>query len=256
MTDTQRKAVVDGDGNVVNVILVDPNNEFDPGPGLTLVIDGGSNGQAAIGGRFDDGKFVDPPVPTPINVAPQGEVPTGLIPATYFVIAEPASEDDARRYHGQSTLADGMILVADGKIGGSGDYSADVRLYDPTLNTWTTKTVSPDSRQYFANDAALLADEDPKWTTEIWDRTSPINGVSAADVLAKRTDIPATGSVVLVLCDGQVVEFQPYDPDETGSVPISDGITRGDKMRSSAVNKSVVSQTLAKVTEHIASGRA
>jgi hypothetical protein len=73
MTDTQRKAVVDGDGNVVNVILVDPGVEFDPGPGLMLVIDGGSNGQAAIGGRWDDGKFVDPPAVEPFTPEPEVE---------------------------------------------------------------------------------------------------------------------------------------------------------------------------------------
>jgi hypothetical protein len=36
----KRAAVMDGDGNVVNVILLDDSAEYDPGEGLSLVTEG------------------------------------------------------------------------------------------------------------------------------------------------------------------------------------------------------------------------
>lgn len=96
---------------------------------------------------------------------------------------------------------------------------------------------------------ALHATEAPRWSHEVWDRTSPINGTPAATVLAARTDIPDTGDVVLVKRDGVIVFFQPHDADQEGFVPISDGAAVGAAMAAQSVTDSVDSQILALVAE-------
>lgn len=65
---------------------------------------------------------------------------------------------------------------------------------------------------------AILATEEAKFTHEIWDKTSPINGVPAATVLANRKDIPAGGEVYLIkdAATGRVVYFQPHQPGVEG----------------------------------------
>ena len=92
--------------------------------------------------------------------------------------------------------------------------------------------------------AALTAAEELLWTHEVWNRKTPINGVPAEDVLAQRDDIPATGDVVLVKRDGNIVMFQPHDPDQAGIVPIVDGAVTGSQMAAKAVTEAVDSQTL------------
>jgi len=92
--------------------------------------------------------------------------------------------------------------------------------------------------------AALTAAEEPLWTHETWNRKTPINGVSAADVLAKRNDIPDTGKVVIVKRDGNIVMFQPHDPNQPGFAPIVDGAATGTQMTAKAVTEAVDSQTL------------
>jgi hypothetical protein len=91
---------------------------------------------------------------------------------------------------------------------------------------------------------ALTAAETSRWAHEVWDRTTPINGVPAADVLAKRNDIPATGEVVIVKHDGKLVMFQPHDPSQPGFAPIVDGASTGAEMASQSVAQSVDSQIL------------
>jgi len=114
-----------------------------------------------------------------------------------------------------------------------------------------TRLVFPDARVrqiQAAFDAidqdALHAAEAPRWTHEIWDRNSPINGTPAADVLDQRNDIPATGDVVIVKRDGATVFFQPHDAAQPGFAPISDGAAVGAAMAAQAVTDSVDSQTL------------
>ena len=66
---------------------------------------------------------------------------------------------------------------------------------------------------------SIIDEEDGKYTTEIWDRKSPINGIEAGDVLKSRGDIPATGMVFLIKdSSGRVINFQPHDPDQEGIV--------------------------------------
>jgi hypothetical protein len=103
---------------------------------------------------------------------------------------------------------------------------------------------------------ALTAAETSRWTHEIWDRTTPINGVPAADVLAKRNDIPATSDVVIVKHDGQLVMFQPHDPSQPGFAPITDGAATGVQMAAQAVTESVGFQILALVADAITDAQA
>lgn len=53
---------------------------------------------------------------------------------------------------------------------------------------------------------------------EVWDKKTPINGVPAEEILAKRTDIPQGGEVYLVKRDGRVWIFQPHEPGTLGFV--------------------------------------
>ena len=94
---------------------------------------------------------------------------------------------------------------------------------------------------------ALHAAEAPRWTHEVWDRISPINGTPAIDVLAQRNDIPETGDVVLVKRDGGIVFFQPHEVEQPGFVPIADGAAVGAAMTAQSVTDLVNSQTLALV---------
>ena len=95
---------------------------------------------------------------------------------------------------------------------------------------------------------ALHAAEAPRWTHEVWDRTSPINGTPAADVLALRNDIPETGEVVIVKHDGGIVFFQPHDAEQPGFVPIADGAAVGAAMVAQSVTDSVDSHIIATVS--------
>jgi len=98
---------------------------------------------------------------------------------------------------------------------------------------------------------ALHAAEAPRWTHEIWDRTSPVNGTPAVDVLDQRNDIPATGDVVIVKRDGVIVFFQPHDAEQPGFAPIVDGAAVGTQMAAQSVTESVDSQTLGLVADAI-----
>ena len=68
--------------------------------------------------------------------------------------------------------------------------------------------------------AALHANEIAKLSYEIWDKTSPINGCSAATIL-HRDDIPIGGVIYLIKKDGQVVYFQPHNPSQPGHVAMT-----------------------------------
>ena len=67
---------------------------------------------------------------------------------------------------------------------------------------------------------------------QVWDRKSPINGVPAEHFLA-RDDVDENGDddIYLLIQDGQVVGFQPHEPEVEGLVriPKGQGKTRGGK---------------------------
>jgi hypothetical protein len=102
---------------------------------------------------------------------------------------------------------------------------------------------------------SLMGSESNRWTFKIWDRTTSINGVPAADVISKRDDIHETGDIVLISVDGNIVMFQPHDPNQPGFAPIVDGITTGRQMVIKAVKESVDSQILQLVISSIDNAR-
>lgn len=52
-----------------------------------------------------------------------------------------------------------------------------------------------------------------RWEMTEWDRVEPINGVEASVILDERKDIVPGGQIYLVKVDGEVVIFQPHDPE-------------------------------------------
>lgn len=69
---------------------------------------------------------------------------------------------------------------------------------------------------------ALYDQERPPWTTEVWDKTSPINDVPASEIL-KRPDVPANGDIYLLRENGVITVFQPHPPEVQGLEPIAKG---------------------------------
>lgn len=99
--------------------------------------------------------------------------------------------------------------------------------------------------------AQAYADESAAWEVEVWDRTSPINGVPAEDVLARRDDIPEKGDVVLIRnAEGDVVMFQPHDPEQEGFVAIPKG--KGEARGGEMAEEIVTSRVAEHVREHVA----
>jgi hypothetical protein len=80
------------------------------------------------------------------------------------------------------------------------------------------RAVNPDEvieRLASFDEDAVIARAESAYTVEIWDKTSPINGLPAEDVIASRTDIPADGTVALIRdASGAVLVFQPHLPEE------------------------------------------
>jgi len=63
------------------------------------------------------------------------------------------------------------------------------------------------------------AAEQSRYRIELWDKTSPINGVPAERI--KGNDYPAGGEVYLIFVDGNLVFLQKHDPDQMGFVPMT-----------------------------------
>ncbi|HYF94412.1 MAG TPA: hypothetical protein VD969_19510 [Symbiobacteriaceae bacterium] len=60
-----------------------------------------------------------------------------------------------------------------------------------------------------------------RYRVEVWDRLTPINGVSAEAILATRRDIPTEGVVYLVYKDDALLYFQPHQPGVAGIMPVT-----------------------------------
>lgn len=67
---------------------------------------------------------------------------------------------------------------------------------------------------------AVIAEKELEASWELWDKISPVNGVSAQTILA-RGDVPADGAVYLIRKGERVVWFQPHEPHVPGRVPMS-----------------------------------
>ena len=85
--------------------------------------------------------------------------------------------------------------------------------------------------------AERLKQERARWSWELWDHVSPINGVEANDIMRLRSDIPKDGVVYLIYRDGELLYFQPHDPDEPGHKKM--GFTRARSMARKHVERLV-----------------
>lgn len=56
---------------------------------------------------------------------------------------------------------------------------------------------------------------------QLWDQTSPINDVAAADIFSLRNDVSGADQIYLVLIDGKVTHFQPHAPSVAGVEPMT-----------------------------------
>lgn len=69
---------------------------------------------------------------------------------------------------------------------------------------------------------AIEDEERARWTIEIWDRKSPINGVPA-ETFFERHVVPEDGDVYVMRRDDGCTVFQPHEPHVSGFVPIPKG---------------------------------
>jgi hypothetical protein len=63
----------------------------------------------------------------------------------------------------------------------------------------------------------IQTEEEDKLIHEVWDKTSPINGVPA-EVMLKRQDVDKTAEIYLIKdkATGRVIYFQPHEPNVGG----------------------------------------
>jgi len=68
---------------------------------------------------------------------------------------------------------------------------------------------------------AILADiVQTRFSIEVWDKQSSINGVPAEKILS-RGDIAEGGEIYLIYIDGKLQYLQPHDPFQAGLVPMT-----------------------------------
>lgn len=94
------------------------------------------------------------------------------------------------------------------------------RLADLGISSNYTDTDIDNALATINQDAEFDA-ERAKLTVEVWDKQSPINGVSAATVLERRKDIPENGEVYLIKEGERILYFQPHAPGVGGMMPMT-----------------------------------
>jgi hypothetical protein len=106
--------------------------------------------------------------------------------------------------------------------------------------------------------AALYEAERATWTVQVWDRSSPINGVDAATILAARDDIPDKGDVYLLYRDGALSYFQPHLPGAAGleSISVGSGATVGAEHADTLAAGAARAAALRQVRNHLTAVRA
>ena len=123
---------------------------------------------------------------------------------------------------------------------------------DPQLANATNAEI--DNALAAINQDAIYDAHRAKWTTQVWDRVSPINGVPAQHFL-DREDVDENGDddIYLLLRDGVVVGFQPHEPEVSGLVriPKGQGVARGnnhaDNIAADTAAGDVLEQVKAKI---------
>ena len=68
--------------------------------------------------------------------------------------------------------------------------------------------------------AAIAAEESAKISMQVWDKVSPLNGVSASAILA-RQDVAPDGEIYLLFRDGALLYLQPHNPGSPGIVAMT-----------------------------------
>lgn len=104
--------------------------------------------------------------------------------------------------------------------------------------------------------AAVYDAQRATWTEQVWDRKSPINGVPAEHFL-NRGDVPETGDVYLLLRNGQVVGFQPHEPEREGIIPIprGRGLARAKEHADTIAADSAAAEVIERVRARLAENR-
>ena len=126
---------------------------------------------------------------------------------------------------------------------------------DPSLNATDAEV---DAALATVDQDALYDQTRAKYVVEVWDRDSPINGVPAQH-FKDRGDLPADGDVYLVkdAATGQVLEYQPHEPDVQGlvKIPKGQGLGRGKDRTDTRAADETAGEVLKRVRAHIVASR-
>lgn len=123
----------------------------------------------------------------------------------------------------------------------------------------------PDATDAEITDALALVNQDAvydaeraNWTVEEWDKVSPINGVPAEHFLSRHdvNDTDPTAKVYLIKQNGNVVMFQPHDPEQSGHVKITDVALVGGKHADNIAAGRSAAQVVEQVKQNILNKRA
>lgn len=127
---------------------------------------------------------------------------------------------------------------------------------DPQLANATNAEI--DNALAAINQDAVYDTHRAKWTVQVWDRVSPINGVPAQHFL-DRVDVDENGTddIYLLLQDGKVVGFQPHEPDVEGLVriPKGQGMAKGGLHADNIAADSAAADVLEQVKARIRTSR-
>lgn len=102
-----------------------------------------------------------------------------------------------------------------------------LQIFEKASQLGSTKTYTDCQNYLNAYDLNAIENVDitqyPKYAYQIWDKVSPINGISAEKILE---DMPEGGEVYLVFVDGNLVYLQKHDPTQMGLVPMTSAIAQ------------------------------
>ena len=129
------------------------------------------------------------------------------------------------------------------------------RITDALRGAWPDLTDAEVSAALTGIDTtAVETEETSRFAVELWDRQTPINGVPAERIIA-RDDVPDEGDIYLVYRDGQLVIFQPHDPNG-GPIPTGQGQAVADTHVAAMAADAALSRVTELVRPKIAESRA
>lgn len=120
-------------------------------------------------------------------------------------------------------------------------------LFDEAIKLGSKKTLANAKAELNKHDRKTLEEAEkaqkgkgnkPKHRVELWDKVSPVNGITV-DVLAK--DVPDGGEVYILYLDDKAVQIQKQDPELAGNIAMdkSTALAKGGKMIDAHVKKIV-----------------